>query len=175
MKRTEQEFRYLMGFHQLDSVPISYRGQDVGKVTADLKYEYGYGSHLTHDRDAVDLALEQLDSWIEKVGKYRSKEQVTLLTVTHNEHSVWEYADEDGTVRHHTFPITVDDKTTAEVTGTYDEIFAKVYRRNSRMRYCNGCSTEFANPQIQQLYLGWHDYIPRGRSMDIYYGGGIVD
>lgn len=56
-----------------------------------------------------------------------------------------------------------------------DEVFERFYKANRKYRYCNGMYYKFTDKNVEYLYQLWNDSMPRSRSFDLYYGGGIVD
>ena len=60
-------------------------------------------------------------------------------------------------------------------SGTYDQLFEKMSYEASRLRYLNGHSYEFADPEVEKLYRIWNHVIPNSRSFDIYYRNATVD
>lgn len=55
-------------------------------------------------------------------------------------------------------------------------IFEQFYKKNNRLRYCNGSYFLFADPLVNTRYSQWlksDDY--QKKSHKLYYGNGIVD
>ena len=56
------------------------------------------------------------------------------------------------------------------------EIFENFYKKNNRLRYCNGSYYKFMTQEYQDKYNEWlqsNDY--KSKSFALYYGEGIVD
>jgi hypothetical protein len=65
-----------------------------------------------------------------------------------------------------------------EIIKADDEIsiFEIFYKKNNRLRYCNGYYYEFVSPIWKKKYDDWlksDDY--KQKSFNLYYGDGIVD
>lgn len=154
-KYTTQEFQYLMKFHNLDVAPVMQNGNFYGFITEDLRYTHKHCLRWFEYKDyAIQLAIENLDNFIEQVKKLRSKDVVTVNVVYHDTHSA--------------------DKV-HQYSGTYDQVFEQLERYNNRMRYCNGYYAEFEDKEVKALYCMWQEVLPESRSFDMYYQGGIVD
>jgi hypothetical protein len=55
-------------------------------------------------------------------------------------------------------------------------LFEEFYKLNNKLRYCNGSYYEFQDKQLELKYKEWlnsDDY--KTRSLELYYGNGIVD
>lgn len=155
MKYTIEEFKYLLKYHNLSSAPVCQNGNYYGFITEDLKYTHrNCLRYFTSKEYAIQLAIDNLDNFIEQVKKLRSKDVVTVNVVYHDTYSA--------------------DKVTPS-TGTYDKVFELLQSYNNRMRYCNGCYGEFENKEVKALYRTWQEILPESRSFDLYYQGGIVD
>jgi hypothetical protein len=73
--------------------------------------------------------------------------------------------------------------TSSVVTNTKDiesntniGLFEQFYKLNNSLRYCNGSHYEFQDKQLELKYKEWlnsDDY--KARSLELYYGNGIVD
>lgn len=153
-KYTKEELKYLMKFHEIEEMPVYYKGEKVGEVNQGLKYSHrGTFRYMTKDEYAIDLAIEQIDDFV------KFKQQVNKQFTAEVEY----YSDYKPT----------GDKSIYE--GTMDEVFVKHYKSNNALRYCNGMYYRFTDKNVQHLYQLWNDSMPRSRSFDLYYGGGIVD
>jgi hypothetical protein len=56
------------------------------------------------------------------------------------------------------------------------EMFEAFYKKNNRLRYCNGAYYAFKDKVWKDRYSEWlksDDY--KKKSFDLYYGGGVVD
>lgn len=149
-----QELKYLLSFYNLEKMPIFYNKIFVGYITKDLKYEEGVGEYLNNYSDALHCAIEQLPNYISAVKKIRSKEKLSLITIRYSDYKP---------------------KEEKVFEGTYDEIFEHVESVNDHLRYCNGSYYKFKDNSDEELSKLWYKSISESRSMDIYYGGGIVD
>lgn len=54
-----------------------------------------------------------------------------------------------------------------------DESFAKYYRLNNRLKYCNGSHYTFVSEQDSKRY--YEEFFPKHHTIANYYDGGIVD
>lgn len=154
-KYTIEEFKYLMKFHNLDVAPVMRDGKFYGFITDDLRYTHSHCLRYFETKAyAIQLAIENLDNYIEQVKKLRSKDVVTVNVVYHDSRSP---------------------EKTSQSTGTYDQVFERLERSNDRLRYCNGCYYYFEDKEVAALYRTWQVVLPESRSFDMYYQGGIVD
>ena len=152
-KYTKEELKYLMKFHEIEEMPVYYKGQNVGEVTQSLKYRHGRLSYMTRDEDAINLAIQQIDDFV------KFKQEVNKPFKAEVEY----YSDYKQTGKKFIYE------------GTMDEVFVKHYKSNNTLRYCNGMYYRFTDKNVQHLYQLWKDSMPSSRSFDLYYGGGIVD
>jgi hypothetical protein len=56
------------------------------------------------------------------------------------------------------------------------EMFEEFYKKNNRLRYCNGSYFKFKDDEWSNKYSEWlksDDY--KKKSFNLYYGGGVVD
>lgn len=64
-----------------------------------------------------------------------------------------------------------------EINGINNiDIFEQFYKKNNRLRYCNGSYYKFQDKEWEQKYSEWlksDDY--KEKSFQLYYGGGVVD
>lgn len=169
----KQKFQELLDSNNLKRIPIYYKNDFVGYVTRDIKYQKGHTRYMTHDIYAFDLAFEQVEGVIAMVKELHNP--MTTDIIRYDERETWEYDDGRGYVTHHVYPKTVRKEEVSTWGGTMDEIFARFDRANNRLRYCNGSGFKFADPIMEQKYYTWCKIIPESRSMELYYGGGIVD
>ena len=58
---------------------------------------------------------------------------------------------------------------------TEDALFEQFYKKNNRLRYCNGSYYHFQDNKIQQDYREWEKNLSKSRSFELYYGNGVVD
>ena len=58
---------------------------------------------------------------------------------------------------------------------TEDALFEQFYKKNNRLRSCNGCYYHFQDNKIQQDYIEWKKNLSKSRSFELYYGNGVVD
>ena len=56
-----------------------------------------------------------------------------------------------------------------------DAAFEDFYKRNNRLRYCNGSYWKFKNSEDETRYNEWLNNIGEQRRFNLYYGGGVVD
>ena len=63
-KYTKEELKYLMKFHEIEEMPVYYKGQNVGEVNQSMKYRHGRSSYLTRDEGAINLAIQQIDDFV---------------------------------------------------------------------------------------------------------------
>lgn len=63
------------------------------------------------------------------------------------------------------------------ISGTSDiDIFEQFYKKNNRLRYCNGSCYKFKEGEWENKYENWlesDDYAKK--SFNLYYGNGVVD
>jgi hypothetical protein len=57
--------------------------------------------------------------------------------------------------------------------GTEDAIFAKYYKENNSLKYCNGTYWKFEDATIFKKYS--EEFFPKYHTIENYYGGGVVD
>ena len=152
-KYTKEELKYLMKFHEIEEMPVYYKGKNVGEVTQSLKYRHGRLSYMTRDEDAINLATQQIDDFV------KFKQDVNKPFKA----EVEDYSDYKPTGKKFTYE------------GTMDEVFERFYKANRTYRYCNGMYYKFTDKNVEYLYQLWNDSMPRSRSFDLYYGDGIVD
>lgn len=55
------------------------------------------------------------------------------------------------------------------------KLYIKFYDLNRRLRYCNGCSYSFIDPDRARDYGCWERSLPENLSRDLYYGDAVVD
>lgn len=152
-KYTKEELKYLMKFHEIEEMPVYYKGQNVGEVNQSLKYRHGRLSYMTRDEDAIDLAIQQIDDFVKFKHDVNKPFKAEVEYYSDNKPKGEKFIYE----------------------GTMDEVFEKFYKANRTLRYCNGMYYKFADKNVQHLYQLWSDSMPHSRSFDLYYGGGIVD
>ncbi len=58
---------------------------------------------------------------------------------------------------------------------TEDSLFELFYKKNNRLKYCNGSYYKFVDNANQERYQEWNKNLSKARSFDLYYGGGVVD
>lgn len=183
---TRAELIYLMRFHNLKEIWVYFKELNkpkkeiVGRVILDgdkLSYDHrNCWRYMTKDEDAYLLAVEQIADYVNLLKSFQSDEIVQRKATHIHERSVWEYADADGIVRHHTFPTTKRTKTEQVLVGTLDNIFEQFKDLNRHLRYCNGEDYVFEDENTKFEHSVWYKWISKSRSMDLYYGkGGIVD
>lgn len=153
-KYTKEELKYLMKFHEIEKIPVYYKGDYVGEVDKSLKYSHsGALRYMTKEEYAIDLAIEQIDDFV----KFK-----------HDVSKPFKAEVEDCS----------DYKPTGKkfiYEGTMDEVFERFYKANRTYRYCNGKYYKFTDKNVQHIYQLWNDSMPSSRSFDLYYGDGIVD
>lgn len=173
--KTKEELKYVMDFYNIPFVPIRSDGKDMGKVTREMKYVAGSWKYNSGwEYLAFECAFEQISDVISLKEKINQPFEATDVLV--RETMEYVYPDsENGTPRHHVYPIRVTKRTEKTVTGTMDEVFVKHYKANNSLRYCNGEWWEFKDKEVQEMYNLWLRIMPEGRSFNLYYGNGIVD
>lgn len=55
------------------------------------------------------------------------------------------------------------------------KLYIKFYGLNRRLRYCNGCSYSFVDPDRATDYRCWERSLPESLSRVLYYGNGVID
>lgn len=55
------------------------------------------------------------------------------------------------------------------------KLYIKFYDLNRSLRYCNGCSYSFVDPDRARDFDSWYWNIPESLSRALYYGNGVVD
>lgn len=58
---------------------------------------------------------------------------------------------------------------------TEDAIFEELYKRNNRLRYCNGCYYKCKSNVDDEKFRQWNMSLSHNRSFNLYYGNGVVD
>ena len=150
---TEQELKYLLKFYNLDKMYIYYNDYYVGYINSELLYTEGWDSP-SYNKDIIQYAIKQIPDYIESIKKFKSKDIVNLTIEDYSNYKL---------------------DSEKIISGTYDELFEKISHLNNILRYCNGSYYKFKDSSIKRLFSLWNKYIPDSRSMDLYYGGGIVD
>lgn len=183
-ENTRAELKYLMGYFGLSemwiySVNKIGNKELAGKIIlkeGNLSYDYSRCfRYFTNEYTAYLNGAEQIRDYAELIKRFQSKEETSIVAVYSNEKDVWEYADKDGVVRHHGFPKKVKTEREEIFKGTLDDIFVQMDKANRGLRYCNGSSWRFKESEVRYEYLLWSKWIPESRSLDLYYGNGIVD
>lgn len=182
---TRAELIYCMRFHGLKEIWVYFKELNkpereiVGKVILNgdaLSYDHAHcWRYMTKAEDAYLLAYEQIGNYVKMLKSFQSDEIVQRKAVHIRERDVWDYADKDGVVRHHTYPTKSRTRTEQILTGTLDEIFSDFEKRNRSLRYCNGDDWVFEDEETKFEHSVWYEWIGDSRAMDLYYGGGIVD
>lgn len=54
-----------------------------------------------------------------------------------------------------------------------DESFAKYYRLNNELKYCNGSHYKFVSDEDLKKYM--EEFFPKHHTIENYYRGGVVD
>lgn len=157
-KYTKEELKYLMKFHEIEEMPVYYKGQNVGEVNQSLKYSKGKIRYMTNDEYAIDLAVEQIDDFIKFKKQLNEPFTSKVLYIERS----WN-------------PYKVEVKKEYIYEGTMDEVFEKFYKANRTYRYCNDVYYKFAEKNVEYLYQLWNDSMTESRSFKLYYGNGIVD
>ena len=62
---------------------------------------------------------------------------------------------------------------TIVLEGTKEEVFAKFYHLNNKLRYCNGTYYKFEDKVLEREY--YDSFIKTYNTVSNYYGGGVVD
>lgn len=156
-KYTKEELKYLFQFYEISAMPIYYENTYVGKITNELKYIKGEWKYMAKDEYAIELAIEQVDSFVKFKSELFKPFTTKVLNIVKN----WR----EGTER----------KTEYTYKGTMDEVFEKFNQANRTLRYCNDECFKFADKSVSHLYDIWNRTLPRDRSFHLYYGNGIVD
>ena len=157
-KYTKEELKYLMKFHEIEEMPVYYKGQNVGEVNQSLKYRHGRSGYLTRDEDAIYLAIQQIDDFVKFKKSLNEPFTAKVLYIERK----WN-------------PYREEEKGEYIYEGTMDEVFEKFYNSNRHLRYCNDLYYKFTDKNVEHLYQLWNDSMSYSRSFDLYYGGGIVD
>ncbi len=177
--QTDEELIYVMRFHGIKKIPTIENNQYYGDVLlADdgtLRYERG-DTHFywNDDRFAFENACRGVNDVIRLNGML--DKPATVVAVRFQSEQVWKYPDrEGGPAIHHVYPKTVRTETEEAWSGTLDEVFVRMEETNRRFRYCNDIAYDFRDPDIKHLHRLWGLTMDKFRSMELYYGGGIVD
>ncbi len=80
----------------------------------------------------------------------------------------WDYAD-------HRRDRSEIKRTEELIADTEDALFEAFYKKNNRLRYCNGSYYKFEDKSVEAKYNEWRDNMSHSRSFELYYGNGVVD
>lgn len=159
------ELAYVMSYYGISEVPVSDKHCTWGKVVLkDGVVSFQKGPCIIilseqFEEQAFAIAFESVNDVI------TLKEKWDVETTQDVIYRIKDYVN----------PKSEDREKVLTWSGTYDQLFEKMSYEASRLRYLNGHSYEFVDPEVEKLYRIWNHVIPNSRSFDIYYRNATVD
>jgi len=159
------ELAYVMAYYGISEVPVFDRHCMLGKVVLKdgvVSFQKGPNIRMLpgqFEEQAFAIAFEAVNDVITLKEKWNEE---TVQNVIYR-------------IEYYGYPKSEDSVNVLTWSGTYDQLFEKMSYKISRLRYLNGHSYEFADPEMQKLYRIWQEVIPNSRSFDIYYRNATVD
>ena len=159
------ELAYVMSYYGISEVPVFDKHCTWGKAV--LK-----DGVVSFQKDPCIIILsEQFEEQAFAIA-FKSVNDVITLKEKWNVETV---QDVIYRIKDYDNPKSEDREKVLTWSGTYDQLFEKMSYETSRLRYLNGRSYEFADPEVEKLYRIWNHVIPNSRSFDIYYRNATVD